>query len=343
MRKYGAFEIARNIYEPYEQAPVAAALEGAHVDPVSGVIRSKAQLPHAANSVPMPAVPANEHGAPVGVMIDGKPHVGFPTPSCKLEFYSRTLKEWRWPEYAIPGAVRSHVHQDEMDRDRGDFVLVPTFRLPTLIHTRSGNAKWLYEISHSNPIWMNPADAARHGFVTDALVKLNTEIGYFVGKVWVTEGIRPGVLACSHHMGRWRLATDTGGDRWSTGLASLDTSARGRWRLRIEQGVSAFASDDPDSERVWWTDAGVHQNLASPVHPDPVSGAHSWHQKVRIEKAGADDQYGDVFVDTEKAHAVYRAWLGMARPAPGPGGLRRPLWFLRPYKPDPSAYLLPAP
>ena len=39
-------------------------------------------------------------------------------------------------------------------------LLLPTFRLPTLIHTRSGNAKWLYEISHRNPLWLHPEDAA---------------------------------------------------------------------------------------------------------------------------------------------------------------------------------------
>jgi len=38
-------------------------------------------------------------------------------------------------------------------------VLLPTFRLPTLIHTRSGNAKWLKEISHTNPLWVHPRDA----------------------------------------------------------------------------------------------------------------------------------------------------------------------------------------
>ena len=38
---------------------------------------------------------------------------------------------------------------------------------------------------------------------TGDLVRVETEIGYFVVKAWVTEGIRPGVVACSHHMGRW--------------------------------------------------------------------------------------------------------------------------------------------
>ena len=35
---------------------------------------------------------------------------GFPTPSRKLEFFSKTLKDWKWPEHAVPGYIRSHVH-----------------------------------------------------------------------------------------------------------------------------------------------------------------------------------------------------------------------------------------
>jgi len=30
---------------------------------------------------------------------------------------------------------------------------------------------------------------------------------------------------------------------------------------------------------------------------------------------------------------VYRRWLAMTRPAPGPNGLRRPLWMKRPLRP----------
>jgi len=90
-----------------------------------------------------------------------------------------------------------------------------------------------------------------------------------------------------------------------------------------------------------WKDAGVHQNLAFAVHADPISGQHCWHQKVRLEKAGPGDRYGDVFVDTEKAFRVYRAWLEKTRPAPGPGGLRRPLWLTRAVKPAPEAYRMP--
>jgi hypothetical protein len=111
--------------------------------------------------------------------------------------------------------------------------------------------------------------------------------------------------------------------------------------MRQIHGVHPFSSGDKDSERIWWQDAGVHQNLAFPVQPDPISGAHCWHQKVRLERPGPDDRYGDIFVDTNKSHEAYKRWLAMTRPAPGPGGLRRPLWLARVYRPASEAFYFP--
>ena len=318
MRKYGAFLVEDNVYETHEKT---VAVDGAIVDPLTKVV--------------------TKGGQAVGVEIDGVARAGFPTPSRRLEFFSGTLKEWRWPEQAVPGYVKSHVHPSEIDRAQGEMVLLPTFRLPTLIHTRSGNSKWLNEISHTNPLWINPEDARRLGVATGDLLRVETAIGYFVDRAWVTEALRPGIVACSHHIGRWRLREDQGGERWSTALVSLEQVARGQWRMRQVHGVRPFASADPDSSRIWWEDAGVNQNLTFPVQPDPVSGQHCWHQKVRVTRAGADDRYGDVFVDTDKSHEMYRRWLALARPAPGPGNLRRPLWLPRAFKPATSAYIIP--
>ena len=54
---------------------------------------------------------------------------GFPTPSRKLEIYSPTLEDWGWPEHALPGYIRSHVHR-RASTARGEMLLLPTFRLP---------------------------------------------------------------------------------------------------------------------------------------------------------------------------------------------------------------------
>jgi hypothetical protein len=115
------------------------------------------------------------------------------------------------------------------------------------------------------------------------------------------------------------------------------------WRLSRTNGVHAYASSDPDTGRIWWTDAGVHQNLTFPVHPDPVSGMHCWHQAVRVRKAEPGDRYGDVTVDSARARAAFEAWLAKARPATthSPDGTRRPHWLIRPLRPSREAYRLP--
>ena len=178
------------------------------------------------------------------------------------------------------------------------------------------------------------------GIAESGLVRITTRIGWFVISAWRTEGIRPGVVAASHHMGRWRLDEKTGRS-WGTGQASIDRTADGRWRLRREDTQVPYESADVDTGLIWWSDAGVHQNLAFPVQPDPVSGMHCWLQRVTVGPAADTDVYGDVVVDTDASHAVFEEWLSVARPGPGPGGLRRPLWFARPVKPLATAYRYP--
>jgi anaerobic selenocysteine-containing dehydrogenase len=339
MRKYASFDVPSPAFRRHEQdVPEEEMAESAVDDATGRVFTSRAPAP-SPNIVPMPVPPPDAQGRRVaGVMVDGKAKRGFPTPSGKLEFYSSTLATWGWPEYAIPGEVESHVSPRAIDSSRGEFALIPTFRLPMMIHTRSGNAKWLTEIAHSNPLWLATEDARRLGALTGDLLRVTTEIGFFVLRAWVTEGMRPGVVACSHHMGRWRVAEAEGTDRWSSALVTIQEQEKGMWRLRRLKGVAPWKSDDDDSSRVWWQSAGVHQNLTFAVHPDPISGAHAWHQKVRVTKAEPGDEEGDIVVDTKRSHELYKEWLKLARPAPGPGGMRRPHWLLRPLRPSPEAY-----
>jgi hypothetical protein len=217
--------------------------------------------------------------------------------------------------------------------------LISTFRLPVHIHTRSANAKWLDEIAHTNPLWLHPTDATRIGIATGDLVRVETHIGHFVVKAWLTEGMRPGVVACSHHMGRWKL---TDGQRQLMATVTLDHEGS-TWGLSRRRGVEPFESDDPDTTRIWWTDAGVHQNLTFGVHPDPISGQHCWHQAVRVRAAEPGDTYGDVAVDTAKSWQVYEEWIAKTRSAVthSPDRTRRPFWLLRPLKPPKEYFRLP--
>jgi len=230
-----------------------------------------------------------------------------------------------------------------MDPDQ--HVLISTFRLPVQIHTRSANAKWLDEIAHTNPLWLHPRHAATVGVETGDLVRVETEIGHFVLKAWVTEGIRPGVVACSHHMGRWKLAGHTSeGQNQMMATVGLENQGT-EWAIRRQHGARPYDSKDPDTRRIWWTDVGVHQNLTFPVQPDPISGMHCWHQAVRVVKAAAGDANGDIAVDTTKSRQAFDHWLAKTRSPVehSPDGTRRPHWLMRPVKPVRKAYQLPVP
>ena len=339
MRRYAAFEVKRNIGRVFEETVGADELDDTRED-LWGRVFSRAPKPPGSNIVPVPVPDGDEEGRRfAGVRINGNVKRGFPTPSGRLEFFSRTLAEWGWPEYAIPSYFKSHVHPANLDDDQT--VLISTFRLPVQIHTRSANSKWLDEIAHTNPLWIHPTHAAELGVRTGQLLRVETEIGHFVVPAWVTEGIKPGIVACSHHMGRWKLSDE--GQRQLMATVKLDHEGT-KWGLKRQRGVEAYDSSDPDTLRIWWKDAGVHQNMTFPVHPDPISGMHCWHQAVRVRPAEPEDKPGDVFVDTAKSREVYRKWLAMTRPADkfSPDQTRRPYWMLRPLKPAREYYNLPA-
>lgn len=337
MRRYGAFEVARSIGAVYDEPVTSDELVDVRERADGRVFTAQRAAP-SLNVVPQPTPDPDPEGRrPAGVRIDGVIRRGFPTPSGRLEFYSSTLAQWGWREHAVPGYIKSHIHRERLEADQ--MPLISTFRVPVQIHTRSANSKWLDEIAHTNPLWLHTSDATRLGVRTGDLLRVATTIGYFVVRAWVTEGIRPGVVACSHHMGRWKLHEQ--GQRQHMATVAL-RQAGTRWSLERTQGLIPFDSTDPDTGRLWWTDVGVHQNLTFPVHPDPVSGQHCWHQAVRVTKAHPGDKHGDVHVDSDRARQEFRAWMALARSAydVSPDRTRRPYWLLRPLKPSRDAYRL---
>ncbi|MEE8106119.1 MAG: molybdopterin-dependent oxidoreductase [Planctomycetota bacterium] len=276
MRRYGAFEVKRDVYKLHEREPLK-------------------------------------------------------TPSGKIEIFSSTMVDWGWSEQSMPASIESHVAKTALEP--GQMVLVPTFRLPTLIHSRSANSQWLYEISHKNPLWIHPEDASRLDATENDLLRVETEIGYFVLRPFITEGIPPGIVACSHHLGRWHRAGDPEDTPENFSSALVDQTVEGDvWRWR------RVGEDAGDGGLGWWSESGVHQNITFPVHPDPISGMHCWHQAVFVRRSQPGDRFGDIAVDRKKAREVYEKWRSWTRPPTG--DLRRPLWLARHVKPAESAYRL---
>ena len=254
-----------------------------------------------------------------GSRSDGKRGVG---PASRPRHGSSRSTPGRWstgagPTRRCPATSRATSTARPWTAAAGRWCCCRPSGCPRSIHTRSGNAKYLNEISHRNPLWIHTSDAERLGLETGDLVRVTTEIGYFVNRVWVTESIAPGVVACSHHLGRWRLHANEG-SRWSTPRVRF-SKVEGGTLLRQVETLGPFESADPDSSRIWWSDGGVHQNLTFAVHPDPISGMHCWHQKVVVGRAPAADRYGDVFVQARRGR-----WRSTASGWPGRSRLRGP-------------------
>ncbi len=308
----------------------------------------------------------------IGLEVDGKVVQGFHTLSKKAEYFSQWFADWKWPEYAIPiypktkeerkkmVHVVTQVHHDFMEKEN-EFALNTVFRLPYNIHTRSVNSKHLMEISQNhNPVWINTEDAKRLNIKQGDAIKVTItdtvsglESGYFIAMAVPTEATMPGVLANSHHAGRWKLknAVEIPGFSHKLGVMGLgaplyDMTMDGKiGTLRptegLDKGMMArqdtwqFKEYNKDLDNIWWDGlSGSWQNAVAPSHPDPIAGNHAWHQKVSIELAGPEDQIGDIYVNYENNMKVYQAWRDkLTRPLEAGDTLRRPPHIKRPAVP----------
>ena len=362
MRDHGAWTEKTDVYKPQE--------EELHFDGKNYVAHGKKHPKHEVTKDKFGTLWVEEDGRKhsIGIEVNGKLHEGFHTLSKKLEFFAEWLTEWKWPEYAIPVYPRNEgeyekmkhivtqVHHSMMHGDN-EFALNTIYRLPYNIHTRSVNSKHLMEISQNhNPVWIYTKDAEKLGIkrgdairvrITDTVSGL--ESGYFVAMAVPTEATRPGVLACSHHAGRWKLkdSVDIPGFEHKLGIMGVgapryDMTNDGKvGTLKPAEGIHPrhdvwqFKEYNKDLDQIWWNGlSGSWQNAVAPTHADPIAGNHAWHQKVIIEKAKADDKIGDIVVNYENNFKVYQAWRDeLTRPLAVGDKLRRPQHMPRPAVP----------
>jgi len=195
MRDMGAWLEEDNIFRPQER----------ELKNENGVIESMemkfdaSTLTVEPNGVVKAKVAGSEEVKAMGLILGDKVVEGFKSSSRKMEFFASWMKEWKWPEYAIPiypvtkeqrekmVHIVSQIHHDHMQKEN-DFALNPIFRLPYNIHTRSVNSKHLMEISQNhNPIWIAASDAKRLNIKRGDAIKVTItdtvsglESGYFI-------------------------------------------------------------------------------------------------------------------------------------------------------------------
>ncbi len=197
----------------------------------------------------------NAYKGYVGQDIGGKAYKGFKpdklNKSGYFEVYSELLEMKKYP--ALPTYVPIPEHEN---MGPGDLILT-TYKVPVQIHSRSANCKWLSEIYHDNPAKINPVTARPLGIKDGSRIKIKSKAGEITTTANVTEGVVPGVVAVSHHVGHWEYGRFASGKR--APLAS---------------------GSDPDEKLMWWTSHGVHPNWIIPNKPDPINGQQCWMDTV---------------------------------------------------------------
>jgi thiosulfate reductase/polysulfide reductase chain A len=168
------------------------------------------------------------------------------TPSGKFEF------DPSLPAYSpIP-------HHQKMKE--GEFHLI-TFQWNVHSNSQTANCKWLMEIVHNNPLWINEETARRMHLNAGDRVRVTSSLGSIVTPVFTTHGIHPRVVALSDSLGRWNYG-------------------------RTSKGAP-FQSQDPETNLLWWGKhgTGVHPNPIIPIQQDPQGEGQGWMDTViKIEK-----------------------------------------------------------
>jgi thiosulfate reductase / polysulfide reductase chain A len=175
-----------------------------------------------------------------------------------FELYSDILKAKG--RDALPTYEQVPEHKDMTDKQ----LILTTFKINVQTLSRTQNCRWLTEIVHDNPAWINTATAAALGIGDGQVIKVTSSVGAMDMVAKVTEVVAPGILAVSQHCGRW---------------------AYGRYASN-EKAPLSVGFDDPSEPLKWWDKGGVHPNWIVPNAPEPVSGQQRWMDTVvTVEKA----------------------------------------------------------
>lgn len=230
-----------------------------------------------------------KNGKAIGIRRNGKNYVGFPTHNRLIN-----VRVDEWAKYGFnPMPTFKRIPWHEAMKD--DEMILTTFKLNVHKQSRSAAVKWLAEIAHSNPAWINSETAKKIGVKTGDLVRVESRVGYLVTKAYVTEGIHPKAIAIPTAFGHWEYGR----------LATL--------KLKEKKPEWSHGQEDPDLNNVWWDDKGVHPNDIIPAVADPIGGSQGWYDTVvKVTKAGPNDKYGDVVGYWDKHVEAFKEGLRYA-------------------------------
>ena len=270
MKKYWAFSSAKDWVK--QEVEGTKGLEQGYKK-----LKSKGVFPNYGKLDPNTRKIVNEDGPVEGAYGTFKKS-GFATASGKIEIQ---LPAWKAnPRHAA-------IKPDEF--------ILSTFKVAYQTLSLTSNLKYLAELWHANPLWINKQTAKQLGIGDGELVRVISDVGYLVTKAWLTQGIHPQVLGISTSVGRTAYGR----------VAQADPD------MRTDYSQHGQQEDEDINHNLWWRDGGTNPNDIIPVSIDPVSGVQAWNDTVvTVALAEAGDNYGDIKVDNAKHYAIYKKMLG---------------------------------
>ena len=195
----------------------------------------------------------------------------------------------------------------EMENLRDNELVMTSFKWNVHNHGRTMNLKWLAEIVHSNPAWLNPVTAGELGLSDGDWIELTSyystelehqsphlkrddldevdgrrKVSSMRVPIVTMQGIHPRAIAMSNSCGHSQYTSVAQARRQPAEGGHLVGSDTGRFV-------------DADWERnMWWEDtsrgdpktwkpntgSGWNQNRLMPIAPDPISGQQSFHDTI---------------------------------------------------------------
>ncbi len=266
MQRVNAFEdpSLKPYYTPFLQPLSERDMQGATIDDATGII--------------------TRDGKGIGILVDGKPVVGFKTPSRKLEvrtdFVARVgrnedvsdlvalanSKGRNRPEHHKPydydiSPWPQYVQIDEHMGLADDELVMTSFKWNVHNHGRTANLKWCSEIVHSNPAWLHPDTAARFGLKSGDWIELTGHRSKYVdgklaslklGSGEIERKLQiPVVVTRGIHPRAIAISNSLGHSQYTRVAQARKSGAIGGQ----EAGMNAAAYRDDDWERnMWWAD-----------------------------------------------------------------------------------------
>ncbi len=236
-------------------------------------LKSKGVWPSYGKADPADRRMKNKKGVPLEATYHTYKQDGFATRSGKIE-----IRKPAW-----------QANPKHADLQTGQFVLT-TYKVANHTLSRTTNLKYLAELWHANPVWINKGAAEELGIGDSDLIRVTSEAGYLVSKAWVTHSIHPQVIGISTSVGR------TAYGRVAQADPHMDNP-----------NADAGQFDADIDHNLWWRDTGVHPNDIIPLTIDPETGTQLWNDTViTVSRAEPGDKYGDIQVDNARHFEIYK-------------------------------------